>query len=265
LVPRDAQIVRIETFLRQAIRDAVNRPSRKPLTWGGLNGYQQLSAIAQALDENALVQQSAYLRLLSQRVERVLSRNRHLAEDVQAAHQGLVQITKCLHYPRPAHPPEPITSQQVSQAMEDWIQHWHPLGVRRQAQISLGSALLKRWRLYSLDLLPCYDLSHLPQDNLQLEACFGRLRRHQRRITGQRSTRPLQDFGQVQVLFQAENFEALLRMLQKVPLLAYRSHHQRLLAAEHPRQFLLHLHRDPLPTIQSLLAHLPSTISTYPS
>ena len=35
--------------MRVAIRDAVNRPSRKPFCWGGLKGYEQLQAVAQAL------------------------------------------------------------------------------------------------------------------------------------------------------------------------------------------------------------------------
>ena len=39
----------IEAQVRVAIRDAVNRPSRKPFYWGGLKGYEQLEAIAQAL------------------------------------------------------------------------------------------------------------------------------------------------------------------------------------------------------------------------
>ena len=47
--PRDAELRQIETQIRQAIRDAVHRNSRKPFYWGGLAGYQQLEAIAEAL------------------------------------------------------------------------------------------------------------------------------------------------------------------------------------------------------------------------
>ena len=39
----------LEKRFKQAIRDAVNRPSRKPFAWGGLTGYRQLSAIADGL------------------------------------------------------------------------------------------------------------------------------------------------------------------------------------------------------------------------
>ncbi|MEH2181199.1 hypothetical protein [Nostoc sp.] len=35
--------------IRAAIRDCVNRTNRKPFRWGGLMGYQQLSAIGEVL------------------------------------------------------------------------------------------------------------------------------------------------------------------------------------------------------------------------
>jgi hypothetical protein len=41
--------MKIEREVRNAIRDAVNRASRKPFYWGGLKGYQQLEAIADGL------------------------------------------------------------------------------------------------------------------------------------------------------------------------------------------------------------------------
>ncbi len=37
----------IENQFRMAIRDAVNRTTRKPFYWGGLKGYRQLESIAQ--------------------------------------------------------------------------------------------------------------------------------------------------------------------------------------------------------------------------
>ena len=39
----------LEAQIRVAIRDAVNRRSRKPFYWGGLRGYDQLHDIAQVL------------------------------------------------------------------------------------------------------------------------------------------------------------------------------------------------------------------------
>ena len=48
---KESQVIAIEQHIRYAIRDAVSRSSRKPLTWGGLAGYDQLKAIAQAIHE----------------------------------------------------------------------------------------------------------------------------------------------------------------------------------------------------------------------
>jgi len=41
--------MKLEAQMRVAVRDAVNRDSRKPFDWGGLKGYQQLQAIAQVV------------------------------------------------------------------------------------------------------------------------------------------------------------------------------------------------------------------------
>ena len=99
-LPRDGDLVRIETQIRQAIRDAVNRNSRKPFYWGGLAGYQQLAAIAHSLRQvTDADRENRYLRQLLGRVERVLAKNRTLAEDLLAADGWLQQIAGCLHYP----------------------------------------------------------------------------------------------------------------------------------------------------------------------
>jgi hypothetical protein len=255
-------LIRIETHIRQAIRDAVNQGSRKPFFWGGLNGYEQLQAIAQGLDQ---VQdsnpESDYLRLLSSRVERVLVKNRTVAEDLKQAHHLLYRIAQCLRYP-PLPPAtqglpvrEKLNSQQIAQEIQTLIQATHPSGKIQRAQIRLLSALKRRWKLYAPELLYCYDIPGLPQDNLQLESLFGRLRRHQRRISGRKSTRELLDFGQAQVLFTATSAQELLRQIQRVPLEAYLVHRNRLATAEVPRQFLRRLHRDPRKTIQALVTY----------
>ena len=251
--------------IRQAIRDAVNRNSRKPFYWGGLDGYQQLEAIAQALGQVADAdKESHYLRQFLRRVDNVLARNRTLAEDLLAARQWLRKIASCLRYPpKPCKredrsaSPEPETdlnSQGVAREVEDLIGQFNPTGKHQRAQISLYNALKKRWRLYAQELLFCYDIPGLPQDNLQMEALFGRLRRHQRRISGRKSTRELRDFGQAQVLFVAESELDLLRQIQQVPWAAYRQYRQLLAEAEAPRQFFRRLHRDPLRTAQTLIS-----------
>lgn len=257
--------MRIETQIRLAIRDAVNRNSRKPFYWGGLAGYQQLEAIAQALrqvtDANG---ESRYLQLLTRRVDRVLTKNRTLAEDLRTAHQWLRQIAGCLRYPPQSRqeeeqsasndPETELNSQKVTHEMEDLIHQFCPTGKHQRAQIRLYNALKKRWGLYAQELLFCYDIPGLPQDNLQLEALFGSLRRHQRRISGRKSTRELRDFGQAQVLFMAKSEADLLRQIRQIPLAAYRQYRQNLAEAEAPRQFFRSLHLDPLGTTQTLIS-----------
>lgn len=242
----------------------MNRNSRKPFYWGGLAGYRQLEAIAQALrqmtDVNA---ESRYLWQLNRQVDRVLAKNRTLAEDLLAAHQWLQRIAGCLRYPPKSRQKEKqsasddpdieLNSQKVAREMEDLICQFHPTGKHQRAQIRLYNALQKRWGLYAQELLFCYDIPGLPQDNLQIEALFGRLRRHQRRISGRQSTRELRDFGQAQVLFLADSEADLLRQIRQAPWAAYQQYRHLLAEAEAPRQFFRRLHHDTLGTAQTLI------------
>jgi hypothetical protein len=242
----------------------VNRNSRKPFYWGGLAGYQQLAAIAQALGQvTEGDKENRYLRQLLGRVERVLAKNRTLAEDLQVAHGWLQQIAGCLRYPptsrlaqepSASHDPETeLNSQKVAREINALIGQFQPAGKLYRAQFRLYNALQKRWGLYAQELLFCYDIPGLPQDNLQMEALFGRLRRHPRRISGRKSTRELRDFGHAQVLFLAESEADLLTQIRQVPWAAYRQYRQKLADAEAPRQFFRHLHHDPVGTTQSLI------------
>jgi hypothetical protein len=255
-IPRDPVLIGIETLVRQAIRDAVNRSSRKPFAWGGLSGYEQLEAVVQELDQiQKPGPESAYLRLLRTRVERVLSKNRTVAEDLKSAHQILLQVAQCLRYPpsAPGLGVEKVSSRGVAQEMTKLIQEIKPGGRVQRAQIRLLGALKRRWELFGQELLHCYDIPGLPQDNLQMEALFGRLRRHQRRISGRKSTRELLDFGQAQVLFTAKTFQDLVDQIQLVPRETYLVHRSRLADAELPRQFFHRLHHDPAATFSALL------------
>jgi hypothetical protein len=220
-----------------------------------------LQAIAQELGR---VQETnpnnVYLCVLLSQVKRVLVKNQTVAEDLKKAHQILYQVAHCLHYPpvSPSQPQtpiaEPLTSLQVAQEMDTLLQEIHPSGRVQTAQIKLLSAVRKRWRLYRSELLYCYGIPGLPQDNLKLESLFGRLRRHQRRISGRKSTRELLDFGQAQVLFTATSYQELLNQIQRIPPDLYQIHRARLAAAELPRQFLRRLHHDPQKTIQALVS-----------
>lgn len=95
----------------------------------------------------------------------------------------------------------------------------------------------------------------LPADNLQLETFFNRVRQHQRRISGHKSTRDLNRFGHYLVLFTAESEAELLEHLRKVPVEAYQTHRQQLQMAEKPRQFLCRLHRNPEDTVRKLVSN----------
>lgn len=249
-------MLEIETGVRVAIRDALNRKSRQPFYWGGLRGYEQLAAISQALGEIAYAElETDYLRQLQKRVDQVLETYRINVEDLREAHTWLRRIAACLRYP-PAHfTPDPaLTSERVQQEMEELLRSFQPDLKRKPAQAALYGVWQRIWEDYGSDLLPCYDVPGLPPDNLRLEALFGRARRHQRRISGRKSTRELRDFGQYQVLFLAESEEELLEQIRQVPLEKYRENRRQLEKAEAPRRLLQRLHRDPLRTMRALVA-----------
>jgi len=252
---RDQELIEIETQVRVTIRDAVNRKSRKPFHWGGLKGYEQLEAIAQALGELPSDEpETDYLRQLKMRVERVVERFRVNVEDLREAHTWLRKIAACLRYPPADDTPEPaLTSAQVKEEMDELLQSFQPDLKRKRAQAALHGAWNRTWESYGADLLHCYDIPGLPPDNLMLESLFGRLRRHQRRVSGRKSTRELRDFGQYQVLFLAESEVELLEQIRQVSPEEYLENRRRLEEAEAPRRLLHRLHRDPLGTMRGLI------------
>lgn len=249
----------IEAWIRVAIRDAVNRPSRKPFYWGGLKGYEQLQAVAQALRSVPHEDLgTGYLQRLAMQVERALEKNRTLSQDVREAHTWLRRIAECLRYPPSSFSASdtsatPLTSEQVKREMEELLQQFRPDLKRCPAQAALYRAWHRVWQDCGPDLLHSYDIPGLPPDNLKLESLFGQLRCHQRRISGRKSTRELRDFGQCQVLFLARSEEDLLQQLRQVPLAEYQARRLRLAEAEAPRRFFRRLHRDPLGMMHSLV------------
>jgi hypothetical protein len=252
---RDPVLITIEAHVRRSIRDAVNRPSRKPFHRGGLAGYRQLEAVARALHSvSGTEAETAYLQQLASRVDRVLEKNRVLAQDLRAARTWLQRIVDCLRYPPRAHDDwAALSSEQVSTQLESLLQEFRPDFKYQPAQAALYRAWRRRWQAYGPELLHCYDIPGLPADNLALEALFGHLRRHQRRISGRQSTRELRKFGPYQVLFGAESEADLLQRLQQVPLAEYHAHRRRLEKAEAPDQFMCRLHHDPASTMQHLM------------
>ena len=198
--------------------------------------------------------QNEYWQQLAQQVERTLEKNRLLANQLLETHDWLNKIATCLRYPPGNYADQPVTGAQVAQEMDQLLERFQPDRKRQRPQSVLRSRLQVLWRSYGEHLLPCYDIPGLPPDNLQLEAFFNQVRRHQRRISGRKSTRDLNRFGHYQVLFTAESEDELLDHLRQVPLEAYQAHRHQLQRAERPQQFLLRLHRDPEGTVQKLVS-----------
>ena len=109
----------LEAQVRVAIRDAVNRESRKPFHWGGLAGYDQLGHIAEALNDVPIEEVgTAYLGQLAKWVNRLVDRYRVNAQDLREAHTWLRRIAKCLRYPPSSYLESHTSSEQVKQEME---------------------------------------------------------------------------------------------------------------------------------------------------
>lgn len=194
-----------------------------------------------------------------------LSNNLSVALDLSEAHKRLRQIADCLRYPEYSkRSPDnvtditqtsssPLTSLQVRRNMEELLEQFQPDPQQNPAQFALNKKLQRLWDKYGTNLLHCYDIPGLPPDNLKMEAMFSHLRRHQRRISGRKSTLELRYFGQYQVLFLAENEKQLLEQIQQVPITEYKTQRRRLALAEAPRQRKRRLHHDPISAIQVLV------------
>lgn len=249
------ELIAIEQHIRCAIRDAVSRSSRRPFTWGGLAGYDQLKAIAQALHGIPSDPETTYLRSLLPQLDRALDVNQPLADDVRAAHTELRRIADCLHYPPDGTPAAavPETRHAIRQAMDGLLAQFRPDPKHQPAQAALQCAWHRVWKAWADDLLTCYDIPGLPADNLQLESFFNHIRQHERRISGRASTRSLGALGAYQVLFIADSEHELLEHLQRVPLADYQAHRRRVAQCEATRQQRYRFHHDPAQAIQALV------------
>jgi hypothetical protein len=241
--------------MRIAIRDALYRTSRKPFQWAGLEGYQQLQIIAEHLQVLCTADpDNAYWHQLSRQVERTVEKNRIIAGHLAEAHQWLLRIAACLRYPSANQAERAISGQQVAREMELLLQQFQPDPKHHRPQFALRSRLQSLWNHYGEQLLPCYDIPGLPPDNLRLEAFFNRLRRHQRRISGRKTTRELNRLGHFQALFTAESEAELLEHLRQVPYKTYLDQRQKVHQAEAHQRFLHGLHHDPRYTLQKIVS-----------
>ena len=242
------------------MRDVLHRSTRKPLQWGGLAGYTQLVALDEVLRQVPVEAETITLRQLVQRVTRAVAVCRPAAEDLRAAHDRLRQIAATLGYSAAitaapqALPPLPArSSAQVRAEMDALLASCPPLLSHRPAHAALLAAWRRLWRTWGSELLFCDDIPALPADNLRLEHLFGRLRQHQRRISGRASTRPLRAFGPFQVLFAAESEADLLAQMRTVPYAEYLTQRRRLAGGVAGSQARRRLHRDPVDAVTALL------------
>jgi hypothetical protein len=265
---KDNQPPLLERQMRVAIRDALYRTSRKPFQWGRLQGYQQLQSIAERLQQLCAADpDNAYWCQLSRQVERTVNTNRVIATQLAEAHQWLLRTSACLRYPPSNKPDQAISGQQIAREMEQMLQEFQPGPNRQSPQLTLRNRLQYLWNSYGEQMLPYYEISGLPPDNLQLEAFFNRLRRHQRRITGRKTTQELNRLGHYQALFTAESEAELLEHMRQVPLETYLDHRQKVNQVENHHRFLHDLNRDPENALKKLVAiwiaqkHLTGSIS----
>jgi hypothetical protein len=241
-------------YYRRAIRDALNRSSRKPLQCGGLQGYDQLLGISQHLSQRRLRSgPDPYLDQLHHDVQSALRATVSQAEGVRQARAFLTQVE---HYlagvPRPSLEPN---SQQTSLSISDSQTVQRELEkmvsdlVQRPNICPLARRLVRKWRSMSKtwlpDILHCYDIPGLPRSNLDLESAFGTLRRDQRRTSGRKETTPLRVFGPGEIVLLSLNDEEILPLLQSVPADEYWSQRRLQEEREEPRRWLTRLHRDP--------------------
>ena len=180
-------------YYRRAIRDALNRSSRKPFQCGGLQGYDQLVGISHYLSQRCIQDQpDPYLDQLHGFVQSAVRATASQAEGVRQARAFLVEVERYLAgVPRPSLEADaqktrlPIPgSQAIQQELEKMF-----FDLTQQPNVCrLTLQLARTWRSMSKtwlpDILHCYAIPGLPRSNLDLESAFGTLRHSQRRISG---------------------------------------------------------------------------------
>ncbi len=254
--PTVVQMERYYGYYRRAVRDALTRPNRKPLQYGGLQGYDQLVDINQAL----LLRRhkwgaDPYLDALQQRVQTATTTAQPQATAIRQAKDCLVEVERCLAQsplplldtpPASSPPKSPSGSQIVSEKL---IQIFDDLA-RLPEPSSTSLHLIEKWKRMKKKWLPgilhCYDTPGLPRHNLKLEALFGSLRRHQRRVSGRKETSPLRIFGPGELMLTALNEHEVLPLLQSVSTQTYWAERRLQEEREEPRRWLRRLRQNPV-------------------
>jgi hypothetical protein len=241
-------------YYRRAIRDALNRSSRKPFQCGGLQGYCQLLGIERHLQQRIHSGHDPYLALLHERVQQALVSTATQAEQLRQTHAFLLSVERYLATaPCPGNQSDSSVEEKPTQGsegvrreLEEMFSDW----MQQAKDNPLAGRLNHRWQSMSETWLPgilhCYDIPGLPRSNLALESSFGALRRAQRRTSGRKETAQLRVFGPGEVVLLSLQDAEILPLLQSVPVDEYWTQRRRQEEREEPRRWLKRLHRDPV-------------------
>lgn len=148
--------------------------------------------------------------------------------------------------------PIPSTGQTVHLRLEQMVDQWKqsaPLNSTLEKVCRKWDSMTDKWLPA---ILNCYDIPGLPRNNLKLEARFGQLRAHQRRVSGRKETTPLRRLAPGQLLCHTLDDDELLSYLRSVPIDDYWRERRKQEALEEPQRWLWRLHRHPLKALAQI-------------
>ncbi len=188
----------------------------------------------------------SYLDALQQRLETALTAMSSQAEALGQAKELLIKVQHCLEQPCSDPTEPPVTAKSVKSDLE---QIFSDLGQPSQLYPTVQALSLK-WQKMRQTWLPgilhCYDDPQLPRHNIQLESLFGRMRRHQRRVSGRKETSPLRTFGPGLLMSLSLNEAEILPWLQSIPVETYWAQRRKQEELEEPRRWMGRLRRNPV-------------------
>lgn len=266
---RVGQMERYYGYYRRAVRDALTRSSRKPLQYGGLQGYDQLVGINQALlQRREKWGTDPYLDALQQRVQSAVTAAQTQAASIHQAKDCLVEVERCLaQSPLPSldTPPEPSPSSPRSQIVARKLKQIFDDLAQQPDLSSTSLRLIEKWKRMKKKWVPgilhCYDTPGLPRHNLKLEGLFGTLRRNERRVSGRKETSPLRIFGPGELMLTALKEHEVLPLLQSVSTQTYWTERRKQEEREEPRRWLRRLRQNPVRALAQVDQQLYSIVN----
>jgi hypothetical protein len=146
-------------YYRRAIRDALNRSSRKPFQCGGLRGYDQLVGIDRHLQQQRMQRgPDAYLDQLHERVQNALRSAAAQADQVRQTHAFLTQVERYLARAhcsgRKPDTSETDETRSDSKTVRQELDKMFSNLVQPPQTCSLARRLARRWRAMRKSWLP---------------------------------------------------------------------------------------------------------------